>query len=756
MFDEYLEPTRVERPVTPAPAVSVSVILAGLPSSTTIDQDAPSPSHSPSSSALQSPSLHQGVTAESTLIGNNPFAPVDNDPFINVFAPEPSFEASSSGDLSLAESPYVSPTKKHLEALKRVFWYLRGTINWGLWYPKDTAMALIVCADADHAGCQDTRRSTSRSAQFLRDKLVSWSSKKQKSTAISTTEAEYIAMSGCCDQILWMRSQLTDCGFVFNKIPLYCDNRSAIALYCNNVQHSRSKHIDIRHHFVRDQVEKGVVELYIVTTDYLLANIFTKALSRERFEFLLPRLGMKSMSLQEEEDEYLYVCPAVGSTCADTMADMNMPANDVPAKQVPAIAPPTRTDDQILPSSKWVPIGKSNCLDEQWFNLYKDILRDALDITPSNDNNPFVATPSSDTVIEYVNTLGYPYTLRNVIAMSGITHRSNIDYAERIWEEFVQSIQTFLTDTKNLAIVSYGNKKTAHLLILNVRFTKLIIHHLKNKHNIHPRPGSALHYSHKENILNTLKYVGKDGMEIFGMPIPDALLTDAIKSAPYYNSYLEHVIEYQCYLNGEHDKVDDKSPELASSQPPKPTPTPTESSKKDQGKKSKLVMESIDAPSPAKQSKAGKVQGKGKEKRRTPMPTEPSKHDNSPSLDAKLALTDSETESEEEVLVIKAGDQDEGQARPNPGEQDEGQAGSNPSDAAESQPQPSHVDHAGPNLEHMDLETTNASTQQKREQMDEEFTTTAYPNVKENLKLLTKDQVILEEPASSSGTLSSL
>ncbi|GKC61083.1 retrovirus-related pol polyprotein from transposon TNT 1-94 [Tanacetum coccineum] len=114
MFDEYLEPTRVERPVSPAPVVSVSVTSAGTPSSTTIDQDAPSPSHSASSSALQSPSLHQGVVAESTLMENNPFAPVDNDPFINVFAPEPSFEALSSGDLSSAESPYVTQRLQHL------------------------------------------------------------------------------------------------------------------------------------------------------------------------------------------------------------------------------------------------------------------------------------------------------------------------------------------------------------------------------------------------------------------------------------------------------------------------------------------------------------------------------------------------------------------------------------------------------------------------------------------------------------------
>ncbi|GJW21990.1 retrovirus-related pol polyprotein from transposon TNT 1-94 [Tanacetum coccineum] len=556
MFDEYMEPPRVERPVSPALAVSVPVNSAGTPSSTTIDQDAPSPSHSPSSSAFQSPSLHTGVAADSTLIEDNPFAPVDNHPFINVFAPEPSSEASSSGDLSSAESPYVSqtlhhlgkwskdhpldniignpsrpvstrkqlatdalwclynsvlskvepknfksaitedcwfqamqdeihefdrlqvwelvpqpdcvmiialkwiykvkldkygdvlknkarlvakgyrqeegidfeesfapvarieairifianaanknmtiyqmdvktaflngelkeqvyvsqqegfvdpdyptyvyrlkkalyglkqapracskfqmsmmgqmsfflglqvsqnprgifinqskfaleilkkfgmdscdpvdtpmvdrlkldegplgilqasPTKKQLEALKQVFRYLKGTINWGLWYPQDTAMALTAYANADHAGCQDTRR-----------------------------KAEYISMSGCCAQILWMRSQLTDYGFAFNKFPLYCDDRSAIALCCNNVQHSRSKHIDIRHHFIREQVEKGVVELYFVSTDYQLADIFTKALPRERFEFLLLRLGMKSISsetlkrLQEGEEE---------------------------------------------------------------------------------------------------------------------------------------------------------------------------------------------------------------------------------------------------------------------------------------------------------------------------------------------------------------------------------------------------------------------------------------------------------------------
>ncbi|GJU83995.1 hypothetical protein Tco_1291541 [Tanacetum coccineum] len=182
-------------------------------------------------------------------------------------------------------------------------------ISWGFPVDQNSIIGKAGSLKCDHAGCQDSRRSTSGSAQFLGDRLVSWSSKKQRSTAISTTEAEYIAMSGCCAQILWMRSQLKDYGFDFNKIPLYCDNKSAIALCCNNVQHSRSKHIDIRHHFIREQVENRVVELYFVETNYQLADILTKALPRERFEFLLPRLGMKSLTpetlrrLQEGEDE---------------------------------------------------------------------------------------------------------------------------------------------------------------------------------------------------------------------------------------------------------------------------------------------------------------------------------------------------------------------------------------------------------------------------------------------------------------------
>nr|GEV81747.1 retrovirus-related Pol polyprotein from transposon TNT 1-94 [Tanacetum cinerariifolium] len=190
-----------------------------------------------------------------------------------------------------------------------IFWYLIGTVNRGLWYLKDSSIALTAFADADYAGCQDTRRSTSGSLQFLGDRLISWSSKRQKSVVLSSTEAEYIALFSCCAQILRLRSQLTDYGLGFNKIPMYCDNKSAIALCCNNVQHSRSKYIDIRYHFIKEHVENRVIELYFVNIEYQLANIFTKALGRERIEFLINKLGMRSFTpetlkqLTDEVDE---------------------------------------------------------------------------------------------------------------------------------------------------------------------------------------------------------------------------------------------------------------------------------------------------------------------------------------------------------------------------------------------------------------------------------------------------------------------
>ncbi|GJS28842.1 hypothetical protein Tco_0489462 [Tanacetum coccineum] len=142
----------------------------------------------------------------------------------------------------------------------------------GLWYTKDSGFELTGFSDADYAGCKDTFKSTSSGAQVLGEKLVSWSSKKQDYTMLSTAEAEYVSLSACCAYVIWMRTQLTDYGCYFNKIPIYCDSKSAIAISCNPVQHSRTKHIAIRYHFIKEHVEKGTIELgsFLVTLKTLV------------------------------------------------------------------------------------------------------------------------------------------------------------------------------------------------------------------------------------------------------------------------------------------------------------------------------------------------------------------------------------------------------------------------------------------------------------------------------------------------------
>ncbi|GJR28607.1 hypothetical protein Tco_1104839 [Tanacetum coccineum] len=428
---------------------------------------------------------------------------------------------------------------------------------------------------------------------------------------------------------------------------------------------------------------------------------------------------------------------------ADTMADVNVNA---PAEQAPAMAPPTRTDDQILPRSSWVPVGKSNCyldveksqsnpiykiavdilkhtnffraftasstipsiyiqqfwdtvryvkntgsyscqLDEQWFDLTKDTLRDALQITPVDNNNPFSSPPTPDALINFVNELGYPKVVRTLSAVVtndmlqpwralttiinlcltgktsaferprapvlqilwGVVNRAHIDYAERMWEEFTQSIHSFVEDKKNLALHTQGKKKANPLVIPSVRFTKLIIHHLQSKHKFHPRPDSPLHLPYEEYVLGYLKFSAKGTKrEVFGMPIPNELITADIRGGQYYKEYLEKVAKHQRYLAGEEVSDPDspapkpakatkpkatkqskplapkaasvtkpaaaEAPKPTTSQPPKPTPATTEPSKKDQSKKRKLVKESSEAPSPAKRPKAGKVIKKRKPK----------------------------------------------------------------------------------------------------------------------------------------------
>ncbi|GJS14304.1 hypothetical protein Tco_0408776 [Tanacetum coccineum] len=154
----------------------------------------------------------------------------------------------------------------------------------GLWYPKDSGFELIAYSNANHAGCHNDCKSMSGGLQFLGEKLVSWSSKKQKCTAMSTSEAEYVSLSACCAQ-------------------------SAIAISCNLVQHSRTKHINIRYHFIKEHVERGTIELYFVGTEYQLADPLTKALPKERFKYLVHQIEF-IMAQQPQQDIFRdQLCP---------------------------------------------------------------------------------------------------------------------------------------------------------------------------------------------------------------------------------------------------------------------------------------------------------------------------------------------------------------------------------------------------------------------------------------------------------------
>nr|GEV90250.1 retrovirus-related Pol polyprotein from transposon TNT 1-94 [Tanacetum cinerariifolium] len=197
------------------------------------------------------------------------------------------------------------PTKKHLKEVKRIFRYLRGTINMGLWYPKSSSFELTAFLDVDHAGCNDSHKITSGGIQFLSDKLVSWMSKKHNCTAMSSVEAEYVVLSASCAQVMWMRTQLQDYGFNYNKIPLYCDSQSAIAISSNPVQHSHIKHIHTRYHFIKEQVENGIIELYFVRTEYQLANMFTKALPKDRFKYIVRRIVKMEILLEPTSNKLL-------------------------------------------------------------------------------------------------------------------------------------------------------------------------------------------------------------------------------------------------------------------------------------------------------------------------------------------------------------------------------------------------------------------------------------------------------------------
>ncbi|GJU92015.1 putative ribonuclease H-like domain-containing protein [Tanacetum coccineum] len=378
-----------------------------------------------------------------------------------------------------------------------------------------------------------------------------------------------------------------------------------------------------------------VLLLFAVTTSSTLAlntltlrDILTKALPRERFKFLLPRLGHEEFN-PENSQVFKKERMSIPKCLCNTMAEQNVPTQ-----------PPTRTDEQIVPRSQWLTIGKSNLLfnaqkiqknpifqisvdilsntnffqaftasanvpaiylqqfwntmkynektgvyscqvDEQWFDLSADLLRKALAITPVIPAHPFELPPSGDTVIDFVNELGYPEPVeivsnirvnyvyqpwRAILSLInqcltgktsgsdkprhpvlqmlwGIVTQTNVDHAELIWEEFTQGIQTFFSHkASHNASLKNPKKKVTPLLIPYGRFSKVIIYYLASNNNIHRRPGSAVHHTGDDYVLGNLKFVPKgESVEVFGMAIPDPLITEAIQQSSYYPKYLEMV-----------------------------------------------------------------------------------------------------------------------------------------------------------------------------------------------------------------------
>ncbi|GKB68809.1 putative ribonuclease H-like domain-containing protein, partial [Tanacetum coccineum] len=186
----------------------------------------------------------------------------------------------------------VTLLTSNLNAVKKIFKYLKGQPKLGLWYPRDSPFMLEAYSDSDYAGSHGDRKSTTGGCQFLGRRLISWHCKKQTIVATSSTKAEYVAVANCCGQVLWIQNQMLDYGFNFMNTNFFIDNQSTICIVKNPVFHQRTKHIDIRHHFIRDANEKNLIQVLKVHTDENVAELLTKAFDGPRFNYLVVHIGM--------------------------------------------------------------------------------------------------------------------------------------------------------------------------------------------------------------------------------------------------------------------------------------------------------------------------------------------------------------------------------------------------------------------------------------------------------------------------------
>ncbi|GJY89138.1 hypothetical protein Tco_0503766 [Tanacetum coccineum] len=189
----------------------------------------------------------------------------------------------------------VTPKGSHLYAVKRIFRYLKGQPKLGLWYLKDSPFDLESYTHSDYAGAGLDKKSTTGGCQFLGSRLISWQCKKQTIVATSTTEAEYVAAASCCGTVLWIYNQMLDYDYNFMNTKIFIDNESTICIVKNPVFHSKTKHIEIRHHFIRDSNEKKLIQMIKIHTDLNIAYLLTKAFDVGRFQYLIASIGMLNL-----------------------------------------------------------------------------------------------------------------------------------------------------------------------------------------------------------------------------------------------------------------------------------------------------------------------------------------------------------------------------------------------------------------------------------------------------------------------------
>ncbi|GKD59029.1 hypothetical protein Tco_1296538 [Tanacetum coccineum] len=189
----------------------------------------------------------------------------------------------------------VTPKMSHLHVVNRIFRYLKGQPKLGLWYPRDSPFDLESFSDSDYAGASLDKKSTTGGCQFLGKRLISWQCKKKTIDANSTTEAEYVAAANCCGQVLWIQNQMPDYGFHFMNTKIFIDNESTICIVKNPLFHSKTKHIEIRHHFIRDCYENKLIQVIKIHTNHNVVDLLTKAFDVSRFNFLIDSIGLLNL-----------------------------------------------------------------------------------------------------------------------------------------------------------------------------------------------------------------------------------------------------------------------------------------------------------------------------------------------------------------------------------------------------------------------------------------------------------------------------